>query len=150
MNRYIFLDIDGVLNYSGTKSFIVRKKLALVKQLAADTNAIVVLISDWRLDLLPSAAYPEKGRHIRNCFEKEGIPLTVVSTVPRYEIRGDEIRKYIEKFPCDGFVIIDDEDFEEYYDDDLYPHFVQTNYKKGLTEEDIEKAKEILKNRSGL
>ena len=154
MNKFIFLDIDGVLNGNDTHFIrlnkqqntigIGRKQLSCLNKIVEETDAKIVLISDWRLSFLPDDHLPKMASYITKKLAEIGLSLSLVSNVHRFEIRGEEIRKYIRENPCNGFVIIDDTDYKEYYEKDLYPHFLQTNYKKGLEEKDIKNAIEKL------
>lgn len=150
--KYVFIDIDGVLNCGSTgarnpygNAGIEKKKLDLLKKIVDETEAEIVLISDWRLSFLPHDEFPEMADYITKKLSSVGLTLQLVSDVPRYEDRADEIRRWFEKHPCKGFVILDDDDFSGYHDADLMPHWIRTQYRKGLTEEESERAIAILK-----
>ena len=142
-NKFIFLDIDGVLNNARTKALISDGKLRLLKGIAEKTDAKIVLISDWRLSFLPGDHLPEKADYIRKKMDQCGLSLELVSYVHRYENREKEIRDWLAAHPCDGFVILDDQD--ELYEDPFFlSRLVSPNWREGLTEQQAEQAVQIL------
>ena len=71
MSKYIFLDIDGVLNSSRTRAKspydcpgIGKKHLDILKTIADKTDGKIVLISDWRLSFLPDDHMPKMADYI--------------------------------------------------------------------------------------
>ena len=145
MEKFIFLDIDGVLNTANYQSwrqfwgkdiydddghlfapFAVRNLARLIKH----TEAKIVLSSSWRLDGLDL---------MRRIWENRKMPGEIYDNTPyvnaRYYpkfTRGIEIKTWLEKNDYLGcpYVIIDD------IDDFLPDHqnnVVLTNYKRGLT-----------------
>lgn len=158
MNKYIFLDIDGVLNsaeYYLEKPVNVRikelegtvpdthiavclasidsSKVKLLNKLIDETKARIVISSSWRGD---SA--------LQYVFSKAGIEGLIYGETPRLpnESRGKEVRKWLEteRWPYRYVIIDDDMDML----DSQLDHFVQTDWKVGLTEENVIKAIKIL------
>ena len=145
--KFLFLDIDGVMNYSEMWNLPMEEqisddKLKLLKKIVDATDCEIVLSSSWR----------NIDRHmhiIGGNLAKYGIDL--VYKTP-YDIngnakRGDEIRSFLSLYSDfdveTRFVILDDDsDMCEFTD----KYLVKTNYDVGLTEEDAEKAIDILNN----
>lgn len=144
--KYIFLDVDGVLNsyrpYDSKDDGVDLDKVQLVKKIVDATGADVILSSAWK------AVWSPKSRN------KAARTLNRKMTAVGLEIKGKtpgkptiqkmkEIFAFLEKNPCDAYVILDDEvlDFiKEGQNDNL----VLTNWKVGLTEKNANRAIEIL------
>lgn len=154
--RIIFLDIDGVLAGEDffkkrLGGFIDPKKIELINQLK---GAEIVISSSWGYD----NGRTEKS--LRDC----GLTLPIIGYTKHEHVdwicRGNEIERWIvenanghtkygseethEEWQKFGFeyVIIDDDCDMLYGQKD---HFVHVNYYTAITEEDIIKAKQILK-----
>ena len=147
MSNYIFLDIDGVLNSKRTKARgpydnpgIGKKHLDILKIIADKANGEVVLISDWRLSFLPDDHMPKMADYVSRKFDAAGLPLALVSKNHRYENRVDEIARWIQNNPTEGFIILDDSNWPGYEMETVRPHWVQTDSRKGLEEKHIEEA----------
>lgn len=150
--KYIFLDIDGVLNGNKSRAKnpyghpgLDKTKMRYLKQIVITTDARLVLISDWRLSFLNGDPFGKMSAYITKRLSEVGLTFDLVSEDRRYRKRGDDIRTYIREHPCNGFVILDDTDYDEYYDADLYPHYLQTDSKDGLQKEHITVAVKKLK-----
>lgn len=146
-NKIIFLDIDGVLNSDKFYERCTSKGMIWVERridpdavkrlkiIVDETNAEIVVTSTWRrvsddMSLLE--------RHLR------AQQLQVFDKTPMlYKSRGDEISAWFKikpSFRDANYVILDDDaDMTIHID-----HLVQTNYKTGLTDEDVRKAIKIL------
>lgn len=158
--KAIFLDCDGVINsydwyisdrnpgnLHGQEGDIDPDTIERVKKICSETGAKIVLSSDWRI------SWP--GSKIR--LERAGLEGLIIDKTPeliwtmmtrhdymvgeddefRYEYsRGREIDMWLEAHPeCTNYVIIDDRmDFTE----EQQPHFVHTNSKVGLTDDDTD------------
>lgn len=147
MAKYIFLDIDGVLNSRLTRAKapydckgIGKKHLAVLKEIVNQTDGEIVLISDWRLSFLPNDHMPLMADYIATTLNKQGLSLELVSTNHQYEIRSKEIKEWIKTHKTEGYIILDDGDDKWYNIDSIRPHWVHTDYRKGLTEEHIPEA----------
>lgn len=133
--KYLFLDIDGVLNHE--EWYVNRVKLLkrhewwedcfdpeCVKRLniiLQETDAKLVVSSSWRFDM-----------ELKRYFETVGIPTDFDITpsltkedengVLTWPDRGDEVAEFLKDHPCDNYVILDDDmDFNE---DQINNHFV--------------------------
>lgn len=149
--KVLFLDIDGVLN---SDHFYVNRPKEIkhlpyplsefdpecvkrLNKILDVTGARLVLSSSWRHD-----------GTVYNVLRRAGITHDIWDITP-YEMdkpRGHEIRKFLEEHKeIDSYVILDDIP-------NMLPeqksHFVNTNPCRGLTDEDMEKAINILNTRS--
>ena len=156
MERILFLDIDGVVNSDeyfihcrnrgGDTLFIDPEKVKLLNALKDIPNISIVISSSWGT----SADTPLKNLGLE-------IPISghTEHFYNDFMCRGNEIEKYLNDHfdVCTKFttlhklntlckyVIVDD-------NDDMLlgqkKNFVKTNARKGLTDKDIEKVKQIL------
>ena len=135
MLKYLFLDIDGVLNCSTTKNRIVPGgaiigvdpyKVLLLNRIIEATGAKIVLSSSWR-------HYPSLEEHLSEFT----IPYIAKTGDSPCRTRGCEIRDWLEKnhptrkerdeLRC--AILDDDTDF--LYGQALF----KTSWKEGLTEQ---------------
>lgn len=143
--KVIFLDVDGVLNNSNTKALtpggwmgVSKTLVKRLQRVAAATNAKVVLTSTWK-----DADKLELDYLYKKLNFCKPIDFTIEKGSTFY--RGGSIADYIKTHQdIEQFVILDDHlfDFEE---QNLLDHFVLTNQRIGLTEENTEQAIRILK-----
>ena len=144
--KYIFLDVDGVLNCNTTEATapsgcigISDKFVKRLKEMVEATGARIVLSSDWRLDK-ESADYKYLTQKLKY---KGGIQIYSHTPDLNWQRRGLEIRDWLVNHKVANYVILDDVCFAD-FNRELLDHFVQTDDWKGLTDEDIQKAIEIL------
>lgn len=147
--RYIFLDIDGVLNslaWSRRKPTPGRWDLdpaciARVNYLCEATGADVVISSSWRTHMKP--------RHLVELLTKQGLRANIIGLTPylvdRLEEapRGDEINQWIAQNVTanhNAFVILDDRDDMQ----SLIRYLVQTDGEIGITDADVDRAISML------
>lgn len=147
MANYVFLDIDGVLNSRQTRAKapynckgIGNKHLRILKAIVEKTNSNIVLISDWRLSFLPNDHMPDMANYITKRLQSVGLSFELVSSNHIYEIRAQEIKNWINTHKTEGYIILDDNDNIWYHNNAISPHWIHTDYKKGLTEEHIQEA----------
>lgn len=159
--RVCFLDFDGVLNGKGTTDRISEREIdelmkhgpymgsfgggmtgadpALVARLnrivSAHPDVEVVVSSSWRFMFNVAA--------IRKILEARGFVGNVVDETPKGRgHRGTEIATWLEsRSGIEAFVILEDglDILPE-----QNPNWVRTDYRTGLTDEDVEKAIQIL------
>lgn len=145
--KVLFLDIDGVLN--SDTFYINRPKetkqlpyplsefdpacVERLNRIFSETKARLVISSSWR-----------HSAFIGKVLEKVGIKTKMWDITPygMGKPRGYEIKKFLhEHHDIENYVILDDVA-------NMLPeqqsHFVQTRFYYGLTDEDAEKAIEIL------
>jgi len=168
MDKFLFLDVDGVLNHEKWYEELHRMSkddrpnfpisefdpncVRRVWQIINETAAKLVISSSWRLD-----------NYLYKTFEKVGLPKEFGVTPYLYSYskisdndgteydyesfehpcRGHEIKKYLDEHPHSNYCIIDDDEdmLEEQMD-----HFVKTvgELGDGLNDECMKKAIEIL------
>ena len=144
MDKIIFLDVDGVLNseYINARSpeghvGVMDSKVKLLSKLVEETNADVVISSDWRL--IKDADY----QYLINKLRYKG-HIEIKGETPNlsWSHRGTEIKSYLDDHPTDAWVVLDDIVFSDF--EIVEGHLVLTDPEFGLTEADVEKAKRIL------
>ena len=154
MKKYLFLDIDGVLNnydwyeyrhdnpgnfnckgLEWVKSEIDPECVKRVIRILESTGAELVISSNWRGD-------PD----LKKKFELVGLPLEFDITPyvfigDEHAIRGEEIKKYLDGHEPGNYAILDDGiDMRE----DQMDHFVNTDFMDGLTDRLADRVIEIL------
>ena len=160
MNKYIFLDIDGVLNSNDYFSSLkhmkrINKLLEMgfnssvfhgvssidpvavknLNKLVKDTGAKIVVSSTWRFS-------PD----LSEIFKISGIEAPIFSITPssRSRIRGEEIQAWLDKkaeSPYKYVILDDDSDMLR----DQLPYFIQVDrMARGLSENDVKLATKIL------
>lgn len=157
IEKAIFLDIDGVLNDDHFGIKIEEERVALLAKIVKETGASIVLSSSWRymythyIDGEPRRRYEEIDL-LLDIFKK--YDLKIESMTPRYfdgpDGRPFEIRSWLALRPdIKRFVILDDDTFWmwNWLSDSFVCTCHITDEKKrvdGLTEEDVQRAIEIL------
>ena len=144
--KVIFLDFDGVLNterYLRTRdpraqSILDETKLSLLRRVAEETGAVIVLTTSWRRHWDPDPArWDATWKPCGEALRRHG--LTVCDRTPDYgdhsgNNRDREVRDWLtaHKGEVESFVILDDVrmGWEE-----LSERLVNTNPYRGLTEE---------------
>lgn len=160
MNKYIFLDIDGVLNsndYFSSLEHIKRENMLRnlgfnssisygvssidpvavknLNKLVKDTGAKVVVSSTWRT-----------SPNLSEIFKISGIEAPIFNITPssRSRIRGEEIQAWLDKkaeSPYKYVILDDDSDMLR----DQLPYFIQVDWMaRGLSENDVKLATKIL------
>jgi hypothetical protein len=141
--KYVFLDIDGVLNAPGDKNLICdvidNYKLELLKKLISKTNSKVVIISSRRI-------YKDDRDLLLRALDDIYDDLSFISYNMNYKYRKDEINLFLSNNSCDGYVILDDIDSNYTKDSKMINHFIHINGMIGFTINDYNKALEILGN----
>lgn len=138
--KVIFLDVDGVLNYKNSKSKVDDEKVKLIKQIVDETNAKIVLSSDWRYYLNTD---DEDIALLIRTLSKYGIKIMSSTPITKHGYRGAEIYQWINEWhgePIESFVILDDRDDMKPYMDRL----VQTDFDYGLVKKDVKIAIKLL------
>ena len=153
--KIVFLDIDGVLNCEGSRSRcagyrgIDDKKAENLAKIVKATGAEIVFTSTWKEDWRKTdkAHQGMMANYLDKKLKKQG--LTALDKTrdyigERYLSRGEGILEYLARGGVQGYVILDDFQFD--YDScGLTGNYVKTdNYNGGLTEELVEKAIGIL------
>ena len=146
-NKYIFLDIDGVLiKFKDSKSvkhfefnekkFWDKEAIKDINELVKETNAKIIISSSYR-----------KTKTIKEMeaeFKKVGLDVKIHGVTPSLKDlkRGDEVKKYVDDNNIKNFIIIDD---QEHNFKDIFPDkFIHTQTSVGFTKEELEKAAKLL------
>jgi hypothetical protein len=154
--KVIFLDIDGVLNYTqwyvsdrnpgnlnGEEGDIDPLCAERINNICQVTDAKIVLSSDWRISWPYCIDRLEKGG-IKNGLVIDKTPEHMWNEFAseEYKSRGSEIDDWLSKHPeCDRYVILDDrKDFTE----EQQPNFIHVNSMRGLDDDDVNFAIKIL------
>lgn len=159
--KVIFLDIDGVLNCSTSKSFchddlcgiihgIDSDKVKRLAKIVEATGAQIVLSSDWKdgWEKYYTTSKPSHVKYLDNHLYKKG-KLTIKDKTPKTNkgswFRGNEILTYLKTHPnIEGYVILDDTFFDDFANKEIEEHLVLTNREVGLTDGDVKNAIKIL------
>lgn len=153
--KAVFLDIDGCLNhilwYKSKKpiensiSFdedLDPTCIERINNLCLETDSKVVISSDWRI----SSCYKERLERagLKNIIGHTPITVFNIFKGGKSLCRGEEIKMWLSDHPeITNYVIIDDRtDFLK----EQLDHFIQVDPYYGLTDKDIDKAKNILNN----
>lgn len=139
--KYIFLDIDGVLNAPGDKNLIEGvidiNKYSLLQQIINETNAKVVIISSRRL-------YQEDRNILLKALDDIYNRISFISFKLLSKHRKDEIKLFLENNEFESYVILDDIDCNYTLDREINKHFIYIDGVVGLTKENAEVAIKIL------
>ena len=152
MKNLIFLDIDGVLNYTdwytSPRNCQVEQDLdpfciERINHLARLGNAYIVISSDWRISM----------QQCRSRLEKSGCDAIIIDSTPSFlfdpsivdKSRGSEIQQFLDENPYyDNYVIIDDR--TDMLASQL-DNFVHIDSKVGFTDNNLKDAINILKRK---
>lgn len=169
MTKYIFLDIDGVLNSEHTlnkscenmdqkiASIISDQLVKNLSYLVEKTDAKIVLSSSWRTYFGNNINKPRNifAMFLVHSLNKYGLKLNDMTPYPKGPYsseRGLEIKTYIDKHNIDDYVVIDDEKFSDFNKHLNMSRFIQTTFgdetttieNEGLNIKVAKKAIEIL------
>jgi hypothetical protein len=148
--KVIFLDVDGVLNrldgmyyrkdvgYNLSRNIyppypIDKEKIEMVMKLAKETKAKIVLSSSWRREDKGMAKLVEFGLGIFDTTDKNS-----------YAKREETIKNYLIDNNVNNYVILDDNSDYFFISDEIAKHALTIDAYNGLTDSDIEKARDIL------
>ena len=145
MDKFLFLDIDGVLNntnYHESKSEFPYPLSAFCKENVEAFNKLmneipdikIIISSSWRTD-----------SNLQNIFDKIGLNAKIFGITPFLsDDRSIEIKEYLKDKTNYSYCIIDD---INYFDnDEQRDKFVLINERIGFTNSDIDRVKKILEN----
>ena len=142
--KLIFLDVDGVLNCDSTQNRVQGfigvdpEKVKLLKKIVEATDGEIVLTSTWKMDFYEDAPhYPKIKNYLVKKLKDQGLVISGL-TVDNWSNRGFGIIKYIKEHSCDGYIVLDDEFFEDYKQCGIVPHWVHTRFSIGLLPEHID------------
>ena len=132
MDKYLFLDVDGVLNTTRSQSLYGLSKPCMrrLQLIVNDTGCKLVLSSTWRLHM-------DTYMRLQRALGYRGMALYGRTPHLREEKgknnRGDEIALWLSGFADQPYVyaIVDD---DSDMNDNQLPHFFQTDPDYGLTD----------------
>jgi len=149
--KYLFLDIDGVMNsfndYNVTGeefldkindiSFVISKKqIDLLNQIIEKYNPKIVLSSYWR------TRYPIEK--INKIFKENGSKCAVIAKTDEkgeeHKDRWEQIKRFIDKNNIENYIILDDDSLGN-----KAKNHIKTDPYKGLEKEHIDRIKKIWK-----
>ncbi len=144
--KAIFTDIDGVLNCSSTKERVYNSKIIGVedvfierlKKIVDATGAKIILTSSWKL-FWEEDNDNNQIKYLRERLKEYGLEL-YDRTFDRGNNRGYGILKYVGHNDVSRWAVLDDDVFDDYKVFGILNHFVETDWKRGLSDEDVEKA----------
>lgn len=160
----VFLDIDGVLNWEYSKSYVVADnsvtylgidniRVKRLAQIVNATDAKIVLTSTWKKDFVVGAYKQENhvGKYLSNKLRAQG--LKIYDTIDkdfRWEERGYAITHWLKHHEHKNWVILDDQSLFFGYDrPEIKEHLIKTidnwdDESSGLTDYLTQKAIDIL------
>ena len=95
--KYIFLDIDGVLN-NGTGPFLHEDKVKLLSEIIEETNAKIILVSSWKDGWYNDKSLcTARAKIIDSVFEKFGIFIYDKTEDNNSWQRGKGINEWVDK-----------------------------------------------------
>jgi hypothetical protein len=159
--KVIFLDIDGVLNneqtnakspdgYIGIGNTLLKRLSSIVKE----TNARIVLSSTWKSEWDKNESLcSNDGKYMVKKFRQLGLLVfdKIEDIDNSLSTRGAAIMKYLEYHSeVEEWVVIDDDEFDFAKYPEIMDRFVHTDHLKGLVEEDVKKAIELLSKEKDL
>ena len=150
MRKIIFLDFDGVITTLKSRWKLDKEKLELLKRIVDETDCLFVISSSWRRGNLEQTKhfitnhrtnkfvgnnpFPFLDRVIgQTCFDDKPYRGDYARTAEIYRWIADNYQ------PNDLYLVLDD--MYMILPQDM---FIMTDYEKGLSEEDVERAIEIL------
>lgn len=149
--KILFLDFDGVLtSYSSKRYSIDIEKIKLINRICKETDAKIVVTSTWRkshdissfkkflIEYFNKHKYRDDLKLPYTIFIDNIIDITDTDGC----VRGDEIKRWIDKYSyVDSYAIFDDD--SDMLDEQLF-HFVQIDTYEGITEREVKLAIDIL------
>lgn len=149
MDKYIFLDVDGVLNTESTWKTpyqVLDNKVELLAELYQKTKAKIILTSTWRLGY--DKEYEKCSKQIQNLIDilrRHNMELYGVTPILKGRTRDVEINRYLYLHHHDNpvkYIILDD-DISLFKDTNC---LLKVNCKLGLTKENINLAQKKIKS----
>lgn len=150
--KYIFLDVDGVLNSNDSEDRyhcyvgLDESGIMLLKEIVDKTGSEIILVSSWKSQLVHN---PDDwlGKYLVDRLKEHS--LTIKDTTYNYEPdsihRGTGIINYLKEHPASKWIILDDEIFPDYEKTDCLKHLIKTSfYDGGLKQCHVDTAIKIL------
>ena len=155
--KFLFLDVDGVLNNIHTEDSapsgclgVSRNLIRNLAEIIEKTGAVIILTSDWKVGWESfDFCCSDDAKYLNKKLSKEKIRITGKTYDEHiydqfFEDRGKGIKRFLsQQINVESYVVIDDHVFLD-FDEDIKSRLVKTDASVGLTEEDVERAIEIL------
>lgn len=154
MNRYIFLDIDGVLN-----TYRHQRNLAHTGRPTRDNylpffdpssvENLGLIIQKTEADIIITSSWRNKGLDImEQVWHDRKLPGMLVGLTPTIEIsyyctRGMEIMQWLTMHAEEDYQYVIIDDGSDFLPEQI-SHLVQTNPNEGISKSDVETAVNIL------
>lgn len=141
--KILFLDVDGVLNSTRSRSFLALSKGALrrLRSIVEQTGCKIVVSSTWR-------KHEFSRVRLRKTLRYKGLEIYDITpdfsrgSIGERGCRGDEIQEWLDRHPeTTAYCILDDD--SDMLDSQLR-NFVQTDMDYGLTDTLAYRAVQIL------
>lgn len=139
LKRYLFLDIDGVLNTNSSlmeNVHLLPEKVKMLQAIVDDTKCQIIISSSWRISL--------ELRTLKELLYRSGLRsrFQIIGVTRNFSgCRGEEVQEFLLENPCDSYVILDDStDFLEIQKDNL----VRIDPEIGLTWQDAMRVRDLL------
>ena len=161
MNKYIFLDIDGVITTEKSRWRLDKSKLKLLKEIMDKTGAKIVVSSSWRLGSVEATK-----KDLSQVSHFQPFPFPFVDDIVGVTVRASNMIIHPDgdrEFMIPRGVEIDNwlrKNVEDYWNEDSYRYvildddsdmllsqkdnFIQTDSLNGLSRKDVNKAIKIL------
>lgn len=143
INKFLFLDVDGVLNSDNwyheewQKDHIYPQGdfdpvcVERINRVVAETDCKVVVSSSWRTD-----------SNLQSVFTKAGLHFTIYGTTPFGDHRGREIQDWLDTQTTPYVYAIVDDDRKMLQSQK--PYVVRTNGNIGITDDNVDQLINIL------
>lgn len=149
MTCLVFLDCDGILNRtstwdgSGQRNPTEPELVANLHRLIAETGAVIVLTSTWRLIAADVLEMFHQG-----ILTYDNVAWPDICIGNEFNIRGEGILDWFGRNPLKKdmrFVILDDDISDIVCYPQLAPHVVKVDREHGLNEETVQRALQVLR-----
>lgn len=152
--KVIFLDVDGVLNFSGSEARVTGHKLTLgiaekcvkyLRKIVEATGAYLILCSSWKRDWDPDfEKCGDYGKYLSKKLNRHGLHI-IDKTNDHGDNRGEGIVNWLKRHDnTTSWIVLDDDIFADYEECGIMPHLVHTSFFTGLTEEHVDQAIHLL------
>lgn len=156
MSNLLFLDVDGVLNCSGAAERtpdgyvgIMPSRVKLLARIVRENDAVIILSSSWKEFWSrdrDSSARTAVGDYLDEALAAEGLRIEGRTPGLSWE-RGRGIYAYLQSHPHGGWVVLDDDVFEDFRKYGILGHQVRTDWSQngGLQEKHVRMARKLFR-----
>lgn len=150
--KVIFLDVDGVLNFSMTEAKapsgavgVVDSCVKKLKKIIDNTNSFIILVSSWKNEWnMDEEKAGKDGKYLIKKLERRGLHI-MDKTTDKGSNRGEGIDEWLKRHPnVTDWIVLDDDYFPDYKEFGIDSHLIQTSYVVGLTDSHVDKAIDFL------